>query len=81
MLQIKLCTAGCRVLAVKFVQNVFSLRLSQRNNLLLRLLLPATTSQSGSATCGMILNSKTPQGTMSDSTSQPCQAATSGKFT
>ena len=59
MFQIKLCTAGYRVLAVKFVLNVFSLRLSQRNNLLLRLLLPATTSQSGSAACAMIPKQQT----------------------
>ena len=33
----------------------FFLGLSQRNNLLLRLLLPATISQSGSAACAVIL--------------------------
>ena len=82
MLQIKLMT-GCRVLAVKITFNVFSLRRSQREDLILLLLLSATTSSIwirclcyDSRTC------KTSQGTMSDSTAQPCsQAAKSGKFT
>ena len=62
-------------------QNLYN-HLSNYTNLLLRLLLPATTAQYGSAACAMIPKQQnTIQGTMSDSTSRLSQAATSGKFT